>query len=357
MVSLAAVWEAAGVTPDAVAGHSQGEIAAASVAGVLSLEDAARVVARAQPGAGGAGGSGRDGVGGVGPSRPRAGAAGRGQPAAVIAAVNGPGQVVLSGSREALAPLAAAAEAEGVRVRWLPVDYASHSPQVDQVRPGWWRRWPGSAPVAGRVPFYSAVTGAAGGHRGAGRGVLVRERAGAGPVRRRDRGAGRRPGTRCSSRVARIRCWSAAISQTLEEAGDRRAGGDRDAAPGRRRPGPAAGLGWPRCSSGASRWTGRRVLGGRRGGWTCRRTRSSGSGTGRACGPPGGAGRRRPVTVRRRGSGRRWSGRMWPRWPAALAADEQARSSLADGSGAAGAVAVAAAAAGPVGAGRAGGTG
>ncbi|MEU1425354.1 SDR family NAD(P)-dependent oxidoreductase, partial [Kitasatospora sp. NPDC005751] len=45
MVSLAAVWEAAGVTPDAVVGHSQGEIAAATVAGMLSLDDGARVVA------------------------------------------------------------------------------------------------------------------------------------------------------------------------------------------------------------------------------------------------------------------------------------------------------------------------
>jgi acyl transferase domain-containing protein len=45
MVSLAAVWEAAGVVPDAVPGHSQGEIAAACVAGILSLEDAAAVVA------------------------------------------------------------------------------------------------------------------------------------------------------------------------------------------------------------------------------------------------------------------------------------------------------------------------
>ena len=45
MVSLAAVWQAAGVVPDAVVGHSQGEVAAACIAGILSLPDAAAVIA------------------------------------------------------------------------------------------------------------------------------------------------------------------------------------------------------------------------------------------------------------------------------------------------------------------------
>jgi KS-AT-KR-ACP domain-containing polyene macrolide polyketide synthase/pimaricinolide synthase PimS2/candicidin polyketide synthase FscD len=45
MVSLAALWQATGIEPDAVVGHSQGEIAAACVSGALSLRDAAAVVA------------------------------------------------------------------------------------------------------------------------------------------------------------------------------------------------------------------------------------------------------------------------------------------------------------------------
>ena len=43
-VGLAALWRAWGLEPDAVVGHSLGEIAAAHVAGALSLDEAARVV-------------------------------------------------------------------------------------------------------------------------------------------------------------------------------------------------------------------------------------------------------------------------------------------------------------------------
>ena len=126
MVSLAAVWEAAGVTPDAVVGHSQGEIAAAVVAGVLSLEDGARVVAlrsRALTALAGRGGM----VSVAEPAdavRERIAAWGG---RLSVAAVNGPAATVVSGEPDALAELVAACEADGVRARMLPVDYASHS--------------------------------------------------------------------------------------------------------------------------------------------------------------------------------------------------------------------------------------
>jgi acyl transferase domain-containing protein len=157
MVSLAAAWEWLGVVPAAVAGHSQGEIAAACVAGGLSLADGAKIVARRSQVLAGLAGQGTMVSVGWGQETARDRLAGTS--GAELAAVNGPGQVVLSGSRRALEPLAAAAEAEGTRVRWLPVDYASHSAQIDQVEAELAQALAGIAPQPGQVPFYSAVTG------------------------------------------------------------------------------------------------------------------------------------------------------------------------------------------------------
>nr|AZF85917.1 type I polyketide synthase [Catenulispora sp.] len=133
MVALAAVWRAAGVYPDAVVGHSQGEIAAAAVAGVLSLEDAARVVAlrsRALLALAGQGGM-------VSLAVSRAQAQTLIEPWAgqlSVAAANGPASVVVSGAADALDALMARCEADDVRARRIDVDYASHSPAVDAVR-------------------------------------------------------------------------------------------------------------------------------------------------------------------------------------------------------------------------------
>ncbi|MFE7135427.1 type I polyketide synthase, partial [Streptomyces sp. NPDC057638] len=128
MVSLAALWESYGFRPDAVVGHSQGEIAAACVAGALSLEDAAKVVAlRSQVIAEGL--AGRGGMLSVALSPDEVEL-----PAGVsLAAVNGPRAVVLAGDPVALDVLEEAYRGREVRVRRVPVDYASHSAQVESV--------------------------------------------------------------------------------------------------------------------------------------------------------------------------------------------------------------------------------
>ena len=158
MVALAAAWESVGVVPDAVAGHSQGEIAAATVAGILTVQQAAQVVAvRSRALAGLAGDGGMVSVAWPGAVAAAAVAGYHGR--AWVAAVNSPGSVVLAGDRDALAELAGQAEAAQVRVRWLPVSYASHGPAVDRVAGQLAEAFGEISPEPGRVPFWSAVTG------------------------------------------------------------------------------------------------------------------------------------------------------------------------------------------------------
>ncbi|MDG4533643.1 SDR family NAD(P)-dependent oxidoreductase [Streptomyces sp. AV19] len=159
MVALAALWESYGLRPDAVAGHSQGEIAAACVAGALSLEDAARVAAlrsRALEALAGAGAMVSVGMPAAELEPLLAGEDDR----LSIAAVNGARSVVVSGVPEAADSLVARLAADGVPVRRLGVDWASHSPQVESVREDLLRLLEPIRPRVGEVPLYSSVTGA-----------------------------------------------------------------------------------------------------------------------------------------------------------------------------------------------------
>ncbi|MER7576727.1 SDR family NAD(P)-dependent oxidoreductase [Streptomyces sp. NPDC126514] len=159
MVSLAAVWESFGVTPAAVIGHSQGEIAAAAVAGALSLEDAARVVALRSAAV-------RDelaGHGGMlslatGPEQTAEWVSTYGERVS-IAVYNGPDATVVAGDPEALDEIASLAEAAGVRARRVPVDYASHSAQVEQIEQRLLDVLAPVTPLAARIPVISTVTG------------------------------------------------------------------------------------------------------------------------------------------------------------------------------------------------------
>ncbi|WP_373295525.1 type I polyketide synthase, partial [Kitasatospora griseola] len=158
MVALAAHWESWGVRPDAVVGHSQGEIAAAVVAGALSLEDGAKVVALRSRAIRALAGLGGMVAVPLPEDRVRAELA-RWAGKLSVAAVNGPAAVVVSGETEALAELLAHCAAQGVRARSVPVDYASHSAQVERIRSEVLAALADVRPLPARIPLFSTVTG------------------------------------------------------------------------------------------------------------------------------------------------------------------------------------------------------
>ncbi|WP_106396530.1 type I polyketide synthase [Actinocorallia populi] len=157
MVSLARLWESVGVRPAAVVGASQGEIAAAHIAGALSLADACKVVVLRSKALTELAGTGAmaslplgvaetrallDHVDGVG-----------------VAAVNAPTATVVSGGVEGIAELMALCESRGVDARRIEVDYASHGPAVDMIEDTVRRELADVTPLVPSVPMYSTLTG------------------------------------------------------------------------------------------------------------------------------------------------------------------------------------------------------
>jgi mycoketide-CoA synthase len=155
MVALARTWMRYGVRPTCVIGHSQGEIAAACVAGALSLPDAAKVVSlrsRALRRL-----SGDYGMASVAlPAERVRPLLGDGMS---IAVDNGPRAAVIAGPRDALDELVADLTAKDERARMLPVDYASHSVQVESIRAQLLTELAGITSRTSQIPFYSTVTG------------------------------------------------------------------------------------------------------------------------------------------------------------------------------------------------------
>ncbi|TCK22209.1 type I polyketide synthase [Pseudonocardia endophytica] len=158
MVSLAALWRAEGVRPGAVVGHSQGEIAAAHVAGALSLEDAAAVVALRSKAIREIAGDGGMVALRVGDERARELLAPF-APRIELAVVNGPGSTSVAGEAAALTEFLAACEAAGVDARRIDVDYASHTQAVERIRDSVTASLATVAPRTTDVPLYSTLTG------------------------------------------------------------------------------------------------------------------------------------------------------------------------------------------------------
>jgi pimaricinolide synthase PimS1 len=158
MVSLAGLWRDCGVEPAVVVGHSQGEIAAAHVAGGLSLQDAARIIAlrgKAMAKIAGQGGM-------LSVSLSAAELSGRLAPFGErlsVAAINGPASLVLSGEPEALAELQGALEKDGIRTKSIAVDYAAHSSQIEALEDELLESFAPISPQSGSIPFHSTVSG------------------------------------------------------------------------------------------------------------------------------------------------------------------------------------------------------
>ncbi|MBM7774888.1 acyl transferase domain-containing protein/acyl carrier protein [Actinokineospora baliensis] len=165
MVSLAALWQACGVRVDAVAGQSQGEVAAACVAGALSLADAARVVvARSRLVAGLSGGA----MAWVHAPWSWVHASvhdrecapdGCAESGLWLAAVNAPESVVVSGSPSVIEELLVHCDLHGVRAGRTPIGYASHSPYVDGVETELLELLRDITPRTPHIPMISTVTG------------------------------------------------------------------------------------------------------------------------------------------------------------------------------------------------------
>ncbi|OBA64063.1 polyketide synthase [Mycobacterium sp. 1100029.7] len=158
MVSLTELWKSVGVNPDAVIGHSQGEIAAAYVAGALSLRDAARVVTLRSKLLRSLAHSGGMVSIACSTERARELLAPYGNRIS-IAAVNGPAAVVVSGEVAALEELIGFCGDLELRTRRIDVDYASHSVEVEAIRDKLAKALAGIEPRSSRVAFFSTVTG------------------------------------------------------------------------------------------------------------------------------------------------------------------------------------------------------
>ncbi|MFI2764039.1 SDR family NAD(P)-dependent oxidoreductase [Streptomyces echinatus] len=157
--ALVSMWQAWGVKPSLVLGHSIGEYAAACAAGVLRLEEALPLIAERGrlmgelPQGGGMAVLATDEATVTDLLAPHAGRL-------CVAAVNGPLQTAVSGPLDALEDLLAAARDHGIGGRRLETSHAFHSALMDPMLEAFGSRAAGLSPRTGTVPVISTVTGA-----------------------------------------------------------------------------------------------------------------------------------------------------------------------------------------------------
>ena len=158
MVALASLWRACGVEPAAVVGHSQGEIAAAHVAGGLALEDAAQLVALRSQVLEWGSGQGSMALVAIGAEELTARVPAW-EKRVALAGVNGPSSIVISGGTQGIEEVLALCEEQGIWTYKIRAAVgAGHSPAVEIARPLLMETAAGIAPRSGEIPFYSCCT-------------------------------------------------------------------------------------------------------------------------------------------------------------------------------------------------------
>lgn len=157
-VALAALWRSWGIVPAAVTGHSMGEVAAAHVAGILSLDDAARIICLRSRLMRRLSGKGAMAVTELSLAEAQEALTGL-EESLSVAVSNAPRSTVIAGDPETLKGLLERLEARGVFCRLVKVDVASHSPQMDALRPELLDALAPVSPQRAAIPFMSTVEG------------------------------------------------------------------------------------------------------------------------------------------------------------------------------------------------------
>ena len=157
-IALADLWASWGITPEAVVGHSVGEIAAAHVAAALTLEDTMLLAYHRSRLQAQTAGQGKMLAAGI-PEAEAETLLGDLAGTVSLAAVNAPSSVTLSGDPDALEELRASLEADGRFARLLPVDVPYHSPKMDPLEEELLASLEPMRPRDAKVPFVSIVTG------------------------------------------------------------------------------------------------------------------------------------------------------------------------------------------------------
>ncbi|MGO1078942.1 type I polyketide synthase [Inquilinus sp. CA228] len=157
-VALAALLQSWGVRPDIVVGHSMGEVAAAHVAGALTLREASLVIRARSRLAASEGGSGGMALVELGQTEVENAIAGR-RGRLSVAACNSPTSTVISGNAADLDAVIEELARRNIFCRRISVDYASHSRHMTPILPQLRAELSTLSPRPATIPFFSTVTG------------------------------------------------------------------------------------------------------------------------------------------------------------------------------------------------------